>query len=79
LIYAAIASWFLIVPADSAIATSGVDRKTYELTQLIPLGVIILMTVVFYIWGQSEKANKDVLVELNVEAPISAEVVVAQE
>jgi hypothetical protein len=40
-----------------------VNRLTYELTQFIPLAIIILLTVVFYIWGQREKRNQDVVVE----------------
>jgi glutamate:GABA antiporter len=66
LAYAAIASFFILIPGDSTIAASGVDRKTYELTQFIPLLVIVALTVVFYIWGQSEKRNHDVVVEMNL-------------
>lgn len=39
---------------------------TYELTQWIPLIVIVGLTVFFYIWGQREKRNRDVLAEQTV-------------
>lgn len=67
LAYAAVATWFILIPADSTVAGyTGISRLTYELTQLIPLGVIVLLTAVFYIWGQMEKSNEDVVVELNL-------------
>ena len=40
---------------------------TYELSQLIPLGIIVLLTIVFYVWGHMEARNQDVVVELNVQ------------
>jgi glutamate:GABA antiporter len=46
---------------------SSVTRFTYELTQFIPLALIVLLTIVFYIMGHSNKANQDVIVELNKE------------
>jgi amino acid transporter len=66
MVYAAIATFFILIPTDSTIAGSGVSRVTYELTQFIPLGIIVLLTVVFYIWGHAEKQNEDVVVELNL-------------
>ncbi|HKV56640.1 MAG TPA: hypothetical protein VJO32_00100, partial [Ktedonobacteraceae bacterium] len=48
------------------IASSGVSRATYELTQFIPLGIIVLLTAIFYVWGQSESRNRDVVVEMNL-------------
>lgn len=62
LAYAAIASYFILWPLDSSLK---VDRLTYELTQFGPLVVIVLLTVVFYVWGQRETRNKDVAVELS--------------
>lgn len=79
LFYVAIASWFLIFPADSIVQTAQVSRMTYELTQLIPLGVIVLMTVVFFVWGQNEKKNKDVIIEINTESVASPIQIVASE
>jgi glutamate:GABA antiporter len=64
LAYAAIASYFILWPTDSNV--SSVGRLTYELTQFIPLGVIALLTIVFYIWGQNQANNRDVAVELNL-------------
>jgi amino acid transporter len=64
LAYAAIASYFILWPTESNV--SSVGRLTYELTQFIPLGVIVLLTIVFYVWGQSESSNPDIAVELNL-------------
>src|SRR6266699_3116125 len=60
--YAAIASYFILIPTDSYVSKNGVDRMTFELTQMLPLVAIILLTIVFYIWGQREKRNQDVVV-----------------
>src|SRR5581483_11355843 len=65
--YAAIAGYYILIPTDSYVSKSGVDRPTYELTQFIPLAVIVLLTIVFYIWGQNEKRNQDVVVGENIE------------
>ncbi len=43
------------------------SRVTYELTQFIALGAILLLAVVFYIWGQREKRNQDVPLAQNAE------------
>lgn len=64
--YALIATIFILWPTDQTIANSGVDRTTYELTQFIPLGIIFLLTAVFYVWGQMESRNRDVVVEMNL-------------
>ena len=66
LAYAAIGSWFILFPTDAAVANVNVTRLTYELTQLIPLGIIVLLTIIFYVWGHSEAQNKDVEVVHNV-------------
>lgn len=62
--YAALASFFILWPADSTVSGYGVSRFTYELTQLIPLAIIFLLTIVFFVWGQAEKRNQDVVIEL---------------
>jgi len=67
LAYAAIASFFILIPTDATIAGSGVERLTYELTQFIPLAIIVVLTTVFYIWGHAESRNRDVVVEFNLE------------
>ncbi len=66
LAYAVVASYFILVPTDAAV--SSVGRLTYELTQFVPLALIFLLTVVFYIWGHAEKRNQDVVIELDVSA-----------
>ena len=58
--YAAFTVFFILVPAT----TTSVDRLTYELTQFIPLVIIVLLTIVFYIMGHNDKRNQDVLVEM---------------
>jgi len=47
--YAAIASYFILIPTASYVSKSGVSKLTYELTQFTPLIVILLLIVVFYI------------------------------
>jgi glutamate:GABA antiporter len=59
--YALVAVIFILVPGS----TGKVDRLTFELTSFIPLGIIILLTVVFFIMGHNDARNQDVLVELN--------------
>jgi len=64
LAYAAIASFFILWPTDANVGSVG--RLAYELTQFVPLGIIALLTIVFYVWGQSESSNRDVAVEVNL-------------
>jgi amino acid transporter len=59
--YAAIAAYFILIPTASYVKNSGVSRMTYELTQWIPLAVIVALTITFYVWGQREKRNRDVV------------------
>jgi hypothetical protein len=61
--YAAIGSYFILLPAT--ISVSGIDRATYIVTQFAALAVIFLLAIVFYVWGQMEKRNQDVVVDLN--------------
>ena len=65
LTYAVIASYFILIPTDSTIASSQLSRLSYESTQFIVLGAIFLLTVVFYVWGHLESRNKDVVIELD--------------
>jgi glutamate:GABA antiporter len=67
LAYAIIASYFVLWPSDATVATNGVVRLTYEMTQFIPLAIIVLLTSVFYIWGHAEKSNRDVVVDFNLQ------------
>ncbi len=60
--YAAIATYFILVPTDSAVSGYGVSRFTYEATEFGALAIIFLLTVVFYVWGHREVHNKDVVV-----------------
>ncbi|MBV9257871.1 MAG: APC family permease, partial [Ktedonobacteraceae bacterium] len=65
--YALIAGYFILIPTTSYVNNSGVSRMTYELTQWIPLAVIVALTLVFYVWGQKEKRNRDVIAGEGVE------------
>ncbi|HEX9135059.1 MAG TPA: APC family permease, partial [Ktedonobacteraceae bacterium] len=67
LAYAAVAGYFILIPSDATVAGYGLTRVTYELTQFIPLAIIVLLTTVFYIWGHAEKRNQDVVVQYNLE------------
>ena len=70
--YAAVASIFLLWPTDTAITNSGFTRLTYELANFIPLAVIVLLTAVFYVWGQVEKRNADVIVDYDLETRVES-------
>ncbi len=61
--FAAIGSYFILLPAT--ISVSGINRTTYIVTQFVALGVIFLLAIIFYIWGQMEKRNQDVVIELH--------------
>ncbi len=63
--YALIAVYFILVPGT---VPGSVSRLTYELTQFIPLVLIVLLTTVFYIMGHNERSNQDVLVDPNARA-----------
>ncbi len=65
--YAGIASFFILIPTDATIATySGISRSTYEITQIVPLIVIVLICLVFYVWGRMESRNQDIVVQVPV-------------
>ena len=64
LAYAAIGSYFILLPATSSV--SGINLTTYIVTQFVALAVIVLLAIVFYVWGQVEKRNQDVVVEVNL-------------
>jgi glutamate:GABA antiporter len=70
--YAAVASIFLLWPTDSAIAGSGFDRTAYELANFIPLAIILVLTIIFYVWGHLEKRNADVVVDYNLETRVES-------
>lgn len=70
--YAAVASVFLLWPTDSAITNSGFSRTTYELANFIPLAIIVVLTAVFYVWGQAEKRNADVVVDYDTATQVES-------
>ena len=64
LAYAAIGSYFILLPAT--VSVSGINLTTYIVTQFAALAVIFLLAIVFYAWGHLEKRNQDVVVELDL-------------
>ena len=63
--FAAVASYFILIP--STISVAGINKTTYIVTQLVALGIIFVLALIFYVWGHLEKRNQDVVVELNLE------------
>ena len=64
MLYVGIACYFLLIPNDVYLQNNHLDRLTFELTHVVPLVCIIVLTIVLYIWGQRERQNRDVLVDL---------------
>lgn len=62
--YAAIASYYILIPSDSTVSSVGVSRFTYEVTEFGALAVIVLLTVVFYVWGHRERRTVEAANEL---------------
>ena len=52
MVYAGIACFFLLFPSENYLKNNSLDRLTFELTQIVPLTCIILLTIVLYVWGQ---------------------------
>src|SRR6266700_386520 len=65
MIFYTIASYFILIPGDSTISSSTLSRATYELTVFAELGLILLLTIVCYVWGHMQASNRDVVVELH--------------
>jgi len=63
----------LLIPSDVYLQNNRLDRLTFELAHFVPLACIALLTIVLYIWGQREKQNQDVLVDLVADATKRAE------
>jgi glutamate:GABA antiporter len=64
MLYVGSACYFLLIPNDVYLQNNHLDRLTFELTHVVPLVCIIVLTIVLYIWGQREKQNRDVPVDL---------------
>ncbi len=62
--YVGTACYFLLIPSDLYLQNNQLDRLTFELTHFVPLACIGLLTIVLYIWGQRERQNQDVLVDI---------------
>ena len=63
-LYVGIACYFLLIPGDGYLQNNHLDRLAFELTHFVPLACIIALTIVLYVWGQRERQNRDVLVDL---------------
>jgi glutamate:GABA antiporter len=63
--YVGIACYFLLIPNESYLKSNHLDRLTFELTHFVPLACIVLLTIVLFVWGQRERKNRDVLVDLD--------------
>jgi len=53
--YAGIACFFLLIPSGVYLKINHLNRLTFELTQFVPLASIVLLTIVFFVWGQTER------------------------
>jgi len=53
--YAAFASYYILIPSDATVVSSGISRVTYEVTEIAAIAIIVLLTGVFYIWGHRER------------------------
>ncbi|GER89330.1 putative amino acid permease [Dictyobacter vulcani] len=56
--YAAIAVFFMLFPTDDVIKQAKVERFPYEATQLTALGIVVLLTIIFYYWGKREQKQE---------------------
>jgi hypothetical protein len=65
MVYVAIACYFLLIPSEIYLKSNHLDRPTFELTHFVPLACIVLLAIVLYAWGQRERQNRDVLVDLD--------------
>ena len=61
--YTVIMSYFLLLPTGDVIRSAGVSRLTYETTQLVVLGIIILLAALFYMWGRKERRQHEHLLQ----------------
>lgn len=64
--YVGIACYFLLIPSDVYLKNNHLDRLTFELTHFMPLACIVLLTIALYTWGQRQRQNRDVLVDLDL-------------
>jgi amino acid transporter len=58
--YAGMACFFLLFPSGIYLQNNHLDRLTFELTQFVPLICIVLLSIVLYVWGQTEGRNNAV-------------------
>jgi glutamate:GABA antiporter len=63
-LYVGIACYFSLIPSDGYLQNNHLDRLTFELAHFVPLACIVLLTILLYAWGQRERQNRDVLVDL---------------
>ncbi len=61
--YVAVAGYFTLIPTDNTVSNAHLSRFTYELTQFIPILLVLLLAGVFYVLGQRELRQTSVVVE----------------
>ena len=65
--YVAVAGFFTLIPTDTTVSSTHLSRFTYELTQFLPIILVLLVAGVFYLWGQREQQRLGVgAKEMNV-------------
>jgi amino acid transporter len=48
-------AYFTLVPTDETVSGYQISRLTYELTQLLPIAIVLVVAVIFYLWGRIEQ------------------------
>ena len=65
--YVAVAGFFTLIPTDDTVNNAHLSRLTYELTQFLPIVLVLLVAGLFYILGQRElRQTRTVPEEINV-------------
>lgn len=65
--YVAVAGFFTLIPTDDTVSATHLSRFTYELTQFLPILLVLVLAGVFYLLGQRElRQMSTVAEEINV-------------
>ena len=65
--YVAVAGFFTLIPTNDTVSSSHLSRFTYELTQFLPIILVLLVAGLFYVLGQREmRQTRAVPEEINV-------------
>ncbi|WP_069804167.1 APC family permease [Thermogemmatispora onikobensis] len=52
-----VTAYFTLVPTDETVSGYQISRVTYELTQLLPIAIVLVVAVLFYLWGRFEQQH----------------------